>query len=78
VDDAGVVQQKMLKIDRAIGNDWLVTVGLSAGDRVIVEGRLSVRPGQQANVVSIGKEPDEQKNESSSPNENPTSEEATK
>lgn len=76
VDNAGVVQQKKLMIDRAIGNNWLVNSGLSAGDRVIVEGRLNVRPGQKAKVVSLNREPDGQKADPSSRNENPPSKEA--
>ena len=32
-------------LDRAIGDRWLVSSGLAAGDRVIVEGMLNVRPG---------------------------------
>jgi membrane fusion protein (multidrug efflux system) len=32
------VEQRVLELDRAIGDKWLVTGGVSAGDRVIVEG----------------------------------------
>ena len=39
------VELRDLKTDRAIGDKWLVTDGLSAGDRVIVEGLQMVRPG---------------------------------
>jgi membrane fusion protein (multidrug efflux system) len=45
------VEQRMLDIDRAVGDQWLVTKGLAAGDRVIVEGQLRVRPG--ASVKSV-------------------------
>ncbi|MFA5138373.1 MAG: efflux RND transporter periplasmic adaptor subunit [Elusimicrobiota bacterium] len=41
----GKVEQKMLTLDRAIGDQWLVASGLAPGDRVIVEGRVKVRPG---------------------------------
>src|SRR3984957_3614500 len=34
----GKVQSRILTTDRAIGNDWLVTKGLNAGDRLIVRG----------------------------------------
>lgn len=37
---------------RAVGDKWLVTEGLSAGDRVIVEGLQKVRPGAVVNVVA--------------------------
>ena len=51
VDDAGVVQQRTLTLDRALGNQWLVSAGLSAGDRLIVEGMMNVRPGSAVRVV---------------------------
>ena len=36
---------RMLTLDRAIGNRWLVSAGLAPGDRVIVEGIKMLRPG---------------------------------
>jgi membrane fusion protein (multidrug efflux system) len=51
VDEAGVVQQRMLTLNRTIGDQWLVASGLSAGDRVIVEGMLSARPGTAVKAV---------------------------
>jgi membrane fusion protein (multidrug efflux system) len=47
-------QQKMLKLGRAVGDRWLVTEGLAAGDRVIVEGLQSVRPGMPVRAVPAG------------------------
>ena len=51
VDTEGKVQQRMLTLDRAIGDKWLVSSGLSPGDRAIVEGMQKVRPG--ASVTAI-------------------------
>ncbi len=34
-----------LTLDRAIGNQWLVSAGLAPGDQLIVEGLLMLRPG---------------------------------
>ena len=51
VDAAGKVQQRMIVIDRAIGNQWLVTSGLTPGDRVIVEGLQRARPGTTVKTV---------------------------
>lgn len=34
-----------LVLERAIEDKWLVTKGLASGDKVIVEGRLMLRPG---------------------------------
>ena len=52
MDGAGLVQTRPLKLDRAIGNNWLVISGLNAGDQVIVEGAIKVRPGAPAKIVS--------------------------
>ena len=51
VDDAGKVQQRMLTLDRAVGDKWLVSSGLTPGDRLIVEGLQKVRPGAVVKVV---------------------------
>jgi len=51
VNPAGKVEQRMLSLDRAIGDQWLVSSGLSPGDRVIVEGLQKVRPGASAKAV---------------------------
>ncbi len=53
VDDAGTVQQRMLTVDRSIGDEWLVSSGLSAGDRVIVEGMQNIRPGTVVKAVTM-------------------------
>ena len=39
------VELRTLVTDRAIGDQWLVTSGLKPGDRVIVEGIQSAKPG---------------------------------
>jgi membrane fusion protein (multidrug efflux system) len=52
VDEAGKVQQRDIELNRAIGDQWLVSSGISPGDRVIVEGLLGVRPGMTVNAVS--------------------------
>jgi len=51
VDAENKVQPRMLTIERAIGDKWLVTSGLAPGDRVIVEGVQRVRPGVPVTVV---------------------------
>jgi membrane fusion protein, multidrug efflux system len=40
-----IVVLRTLQTDRAIGDQWLVTSGLKAGDRVIVEGLQLAKPG---------------------------------
>ena len=39
------VEKRDIQLDRAIGNDWVVTKGLAAGDRLIVGGVQRVKPG---------------------------------
>ena len=56
VDDAGQVQQRKLTLNRALGNRWLVSAGLAAGDRLIVEGALNVRPGSAVRVAAWDKD----------------------
>jgi len=53
VDGEGKVVQRMLTLDRAIGDRWLVTSGLAPGERVIVEGLQKVRSGNAVKVVGF-------------------------
>jgi membrane fusion protein (multidrug efflux system) len=57
VDAQNTVAQRMLSIDRAVGARWLVTSGLSAGDRIIVEGAQRVRPGAVVKTVPFEEAP---------------------
>jgi membrane fusion protein (multidrug efflux system) len=51
VDKQSKVEQRQLTLDRAIGNEWLVSSGLEKGDLVIVEGIVKVKPGIPVKVV---------------------------
>ncbi len=54
VDDEGKVEQRGLATDRrAFGDKWLVSSGLTRGERVIVEGLQRVRPGATVKVVPL-------------------------
>lgn len=52
VDGEGKVRQRLLTLDRATGDQWLVSAGLASGDRVIVEGIQRVRPGAPVKVIA--------------------------
>ena len=54
VDTGGKVQQRLLRLDRAIGDQWFVTSGLAEGDHVIVEGLQKVRAGASVKEVPFG------------------------
>jgi membrane fusion protein, multidrug efflux system len=44
------VQQRNLVLDRAIGNQWIVTSGLAEGDRLIVGGTQKAQPGAEVSI----------------------------
>ncbi len=45
VNSDNTVEQRAVQVSRTIGDQWLVSSGLLAGDRVIVEGLQRIRPG---------------------------------
>ncbi len=45
------VELRPIKVNRAIGNKWLVEEGLNPGDRVILEGLQKIKPGSTVKVV---------------------------
>ncbi|KAF1020788.1 MAG: Multidrug export protein AcrE [Paracidovorax wautersii] len=49
----GVVEQRTLALGRAVGNQWQVTQGLAAGDRVVAQGLQKVRKGDKVSAVEI-------------------------
>ncbi len=47
VEPDAQVRQRAIATSERVGNSWIVEQGLNAGDRVIVEGQLKVRPGMR-------------------------------
>lgn len=47
------VELRVIKTDRAIGDQWLVTDGLQAGDRVIVDGLQRAQPGGMVTPTEV-------------------------
>ena len=52
------VEPRVIKVSRTVGDNWLVSEGLKAGDRVILEGIQKARPGTQVKAVVFGGKPD--------------------
>ncbi len=50
VGDGGVVEQRVIELGDQFGADVVVRRGLKAGERVIVNGMLKVRPGIKVNA----------------------------
>jgi membrane fusion protein, multidrug efflux system len=45
------VEPRIIKAERTVGDSWLVSEGLKAGDRVILEGLQKARPGTPVKAV---------------------------
>lgn len=50
------VEMRTLQIGRSVGNQWLVTAGLHAGDRLIVQGTMRALPGIAVKPVPVALE----------------------
>jgi membrane fusion protein (multidrug efflux system) len=46
------VEKRTVELDRAIGDQWIVTRGLEPGDRLIVAGLQRVKPGMEVAVTN--------------------------
>lgn len=53
VTKANKVERRIVTAGQAIGDKWLITAGLKAGDRLIVEGTDKVKPDDQVKPVAI-------------------------
>ena len=51
------VEPRVIKVERTLGDNWLVREGLKPGDRVILEGLQKARPGTQVKAVPFGSKP---------------------
>lgn len=51
------VEVRPVKVSRALGDKWLVEEGLKAGDRVIVEGVMKVKPDMPVQATEAGPPP---------------------
>jgi membrane fusion protein (multidrug efflux system) len=56
VGDGNIVAERTVTAARVIGNDWLISDGLRAGERVVLEGLQKVRPGDEVRPVEVAVE----------------------
>jgi membrane fusion protein (multidrug efflux system) len=54
VERDGKAQLRDLQLGQTVGDRWLVTSGLVAGDRLIVDGLLKAKAGQPVHAVAAG------------------------
>lgn len=52
------VEPRVIRVVRTVGENWLVSDGLKAGDRVILEGIQRARPGTPVKAVPFGGKPE--------------------
>ncbi|MBT1075107.1 efflux RND transporter periplasmic adaptor subunit [Geobacter grbiciae] len=52
------VESRVIKVARTVGDNWLVSDGLKAGDRVILEGIQRAKPGTPVKAVPFGVKPE--------------------
>jgi membrane fusion protein (multidrug efflux system) len=57
LDQGNKVEARVVKTGPRIGDSWLIEEGLKPGDRVIVEGLLTVRPGAVVHPVPYQEKP---------------------
>lgn len=53
VDKDNKIQQRYLEVDRTIGSNWIVTSGLTAGDKIVVEGLQKIQPGMPVKTEEV-------------------------
>ncbi len=51
VNRQGVLELRRLQVGQTVGSKWLVTSGIAAGERVVVEGAQSAQPGMRPRVI---------------------------
>jgi membrane fusion protein (multidrug efflux system) len=47
----GKAERRMIEVDRAIGNQWLVSSGVSASEQVVMEGGDQLKAGMQVQAA---------------------------
>ena len=51
VDEAGIARARPVDTEFTVKGRWVIRSGIKAGDRVIVEGLIRVRPDQPVKVI---------------------------
>ncbi|MDT3707618.1 MAG: efflux RND transporter periplasmic adaptor subunit [Thiobacillus sp.] len=57
VNGENKVEARLVEAEQSIGDKWVVTGGLAAGERVIVEGLQKVKPGVPVQIQEAGAAP---------------------
>ncbi|KTC68227.1 multidrug efflux system, subunit A [Legionella birminghamensis] len=58
VNNENKVEERKVTVTEAVNDKWLVTEGLTAGDKVIVSGQLKIKPGSKVKILNNQAEKD--------------------
>ena len=53
VDEKSTAQPRPVELGEWVGSDWIVTGGLKAGDRVVIDGVMKIGPGAPVQAASV-------------------------
>lgn len=56
VEKDNKIAERVVTADRAINGEWLITAGLAAGDRVVLDGLQKIKPGAEVKPVPVAEE----------------------
>lgn len=51
VNGEGTVIEEVVTIERSVGSEFLLSDGLKAGEKLIIDGRIKVRPGMKVSTI---------------------------
>ena len=54
VDENNIVETRNLVLGKAVDDEWLISSGLAAGDRLIISGLQKIQPGMPVNPTEAG------------------------
>jgi membrane fusion protein (multidrug efflux system) len=57
VDEKGTAQPRPVEVGEWVGEDWIITKGVQAGDRVITEGLMKLGPGAPVRIADANAKP---------------------
>jgi len=57
VDEKGTAQPRPVEVGEWAGEDWIITKGIQAGDRVITEGLMKLVPGAPVRIADANAKP---------------------
>jgi len=69
VGEDNKVVERIVTAERVIDNEWLITKGLSAGERVVVDGLQKIQPGAEVRAVAAADSPKSTDNQSAAASE---------